>query len=161
MEDHSPAPAAENGTPYLPTGVARNARNNETVARRTSCTHCTLGFVRVSARPAFFCEFDHDALETSVFYDQVAVMRRSLLGTHKALAVEVMDSVFSVPGAFELDETKASHDTAVDNTAIAIEELLDVLRARIWGQPCMSVSLVTNSTENKAYCRDRVVVPYC
>lgn len=58
-------------------------------------------------------------------------MRLVVLGTHEALAVEVMDSVFSVPSAFKFDETKACHDPAVDDTAVPVEEFLDILRTSI------------------------------
>lgn len=77
------------------------------------------------------------------------MMLSTLLSTHEALAVEVMHSVFGVPSAFKLDETKAGHNAAVNDTAVAVEEFLDVLRACIWRESWVSVSLVSNCREKR------------
>lgn len=48
--------------------------------------------------------------------------RRGILGAHESLAVEVMNGIFCVSGAFKLDKTKPCHDTTVDDATIAVEE---------------------------------------
>jgi hypothetical protein len=46
----------------------------------------------------------------------------------------MMYSILGVLRIFKLDETETSHDSAIDNTAIAIEKLRHVIRTGIRGQ---------------------------
>ena len=94
------------------------------------------------------------------YYRPVAGMRPALLGTHEALAVEVMDSILSVSGAFKLDESKAGHNPTIDDTTVTIEEFLDILRPSVRRESCIFVSQVPFTQRGRSYCRGRDVEPF-
>jgi len=58
----------------------------------------------VAAGATFFSEFNND------------------VSAHEGLAIEVCYSILSILGVLELDEPKARHDAAVDDTTIALEK---------------------------------------
>jgi hypothetical protein len=74
-------------------------------------------FVDVASGPALFSELNDDTIHT-----------------HERLSIEVMNSIFGVLRALEFDETKARHDSAVNDTAIAIEKFCNIIRTRIRGE---------------------------
>lgn len=87
--DHLPRGACNAVGAYLPASVPRNSRDNQSKTRRSSETRRSINVVNLTTRTTFFSKFHND------------------VGAHEALAVEMMESVFSVPGAFKLNKTKA------------------------------------------------------
>lgn len=53
---------------------------------------------------------------------------------HEGLSIAVIYGLLGIVGVLELNKAKARHDTAIDDATIGIEELVDVLGARVRGK---------------------------
>jgi hypothetical protein len=97
----------------LPTGVPRYPRYDKAEAGRSSGPKSAVRVKGVPFRSALLSKFQDN------------------VGTHKVLPIESVQSVLSVATIFKLNKSKASHDTNINNTAIAVEKFGDVVRASI------------------------------
>jgi hypothetical protein len=94
----------------LPARVTRDARDNKAESRGPSSSGRTVsGLIGVFPRSALFRELDHN------------------ISTHKTLSIERVQCIFSIPRVFELDKTKASHNTNVNDSPIAVKKFCDVI----------------------------------
>jgi len=100
----------------LPTGVPRNPRHDNAKAGWSSSPNRAVGVIGVPFRSALLSKLDND------------------VGAHETLSVESIQCILGIATVFELNKPKASHDTNINNTPIAVEKFSDVVRASIHRQ---------------------------
>ena len=142
--------------PYLPAGVAGDARNDQAVARRTPCARGTI-FKYFTPGTRFLCEFNYNA----VFGRLVTVRllpghrrREAYLAPMKLLPLKLWTASsasralsnstkpkpadgwsFSLENCVKLPSSSTCHDAAVDDAAVTFEKLGDILSASVRREP--------------------------
>jgi hypothetical protein len=69
----------------------------------------SVAFVHIPPRATFLGKLDYD------------------IRAHECFTIEMVHRVFGVPWIFKLDETKAGHDSAIHNAAVAVEEFCNII----------------------------------